>query len=150
MKPLMDYVTQVAESRSHMEQQVLFKWAAMKIKLSKFRSLSIIKGNSKATKFSVGWNEIPIIRGKSIKSLDHCYSLPLTDQHRWQDLSKQLKVGLHSIDKCDLNKYKVLCIYFGLIPKLLLPMQIYKVSLTKVETMERLISKYKKKMVGST
>ena len=44
MKAFMDDVTLVAESRSYMEQlmtslQELFKWAAMKIKPSKCRSL---------------------------------------------------------------------------------------------------------------
>ena len=48
----MDGVTLIAESRSHMEQlvtrpQVLFKWAAMKVKPSKCRSLSLLKGNCK-------------------------------------------------------------------------------------------------------
>ena len=80
---------------------------------------------------------------KSVKSLGRCYSLPLTDRHRWQNLGKQLQVGLHSIDKCDLiNKDKIGCIYFGLIPKLAWPLQIYEISLTKVETMEGLISKF--------
>ena len=37
------------------------------------------------------------------------------------------------------------CIYFGLIPKLSWPMQIYEVSITKVEAIEQLISKYMKK-----
>ena len=36
-----------------------------------------------------------------------------------------------------MNKDKIWCIYFRLIPKLAWPMQIYEVSLTKVETMER-------------
>ena len=47
-----------------------------------------------------------------------------------------------------MNKDKIWCIYFGLIPKLAWPLQIYEVSLTKVETMERLISKLKKKWLG--
>ena len=52
------------------------------------------------------------------------------------------------IDKCDiLNKDKVWCIYFGLIPKLSWPMQLYEVSLTKVKTMEQLNIQ---KVVGST
>ena len=56
---------------------------------------------------------------------------------------KQLQNGLRYIDKCDLmNKDKIWCIYFGLILKLPWPLQIYEVSLTKVETMERLISKF--------
>ena len=66
MKAFMDDVTLIAESRSHMEQlvmrlQELFKWAAMKIKPSKCRSLSLLKGNCKEIKFSVSGNEIPTI-----------------------------------------------------------------------------------------
>ena len=53
------------------------------------------------------------------------------------DISKLLKDGLRSIDKCDLlNKNKVWCICFGLFPKLSWPLQVYEVSFTKVETME--------------
>ena len=47
-----------------------------------------------------------------------------------------------------MNKDKIWCIYFGLIPKLAWSLQIYEVSLTKVETMERLISKSIKKWLG--
>ena len=66
MKAFMDDVTLIAESRSHMEQlvtrlQEFFKWAAMKIKPSKCRSLSLLKGNCKEIKFSVSGNEIPMI-----------------------------------------------------------------------------------------
>ena len=121
-------------------RQELFKWTEMKIKSSKCCRLSIIKGNCREIKFCIE---------KSVKSLGRCYSLPLTDQHQRQDLSKLLKDGLRSIDKCDLlNKGKVWCIYFGLFPKLSWPMQVYEVSITKVETMERLISKYMKTWLG--
>ena len=157
MKAFMDDVTLITESRSHLEQlvtrpQELFKWADMKIKPSKYRSLSLLKGTCKEIKFSVNGNEIPTIcEKKSVKSLGRSYSLPLTDRHRWQDLRKQLQNGLRSIDKCDLmNKDKTWCIYFGFIPKFSWSLQIYEVSLTKVETMKRLISKFIKKMVGST
>ena len=147
----MDDVTLIAESRSHMKQlvtrlQELFKWAAMK---TKDRSLSILKGKCKEIKFSIDGNEIPTICEKSVKNFGRCYSLPLIDRHRWQDRRKQLQDGLRSIDKCDLmNKDKIWCIYFGLIPKLASQMQIYEVSLTRVEKMERLISKFIKKWLG--
>ena len=50
---------------------------------------------------------------------------------------------------CDLmNNDKIWCIYFGLILKLAWSLQIYEVSLTKFETMERLISKFIKKWLG--
>ena len=86
----------------------------------------------------------PTLRETSVKSFGRCYSLLLTDRHRWQN-------ALRSIDKCDhVNKDKVWCFYFGLFPKLSWPMQIYEVSITKVETRERLISKYTKKWLGVT
>ena len=70
-KAFMNDGTLIAESRSHMEQlvtrlQELFKWAAMKIKPSKCRSLSLLKGNCKEIKFSVSENKIPTICEKSV------------------------------------------------------------------------------------
>ncbi len=56
---------------------------------------------------------------------------------RRRDLADEMGQG----KKNHMDKDKIWCIYFGLIPKLAWPMQIYEVSLTKVETMERLISK---------
>ena len=47
-----------------------------------------------------------------------------------------------------MNKGKKWCIYFGLIPNLAWSLQIYEVLLTKVETMERLISKFILKWLG--
>ena len=125
-------------SRSHMEQlvvhlQELFKWAGVKIKPKKCRSLSTIKGICKVVNFFAHGNEITTTHEKSVKSLDRRYSLP----HRWQDLNKQLLDGLRSIGKCDLlNKDKVWCIYLELITELSWSVQIYEVSLTKVETIE--------------
>ena len=151
MKAFMDDVTVISESKSHMEKllkrlQELFKRAVMKVKPSKSCSLSIIKGKCQEIKFSINNNVISTIREKSVKSPGRCYSLPLTDLHRWQDLLKQLKDGLLSIDKCDLMpKDKLWCVDFGLIPRLAWPMQIYEVSLSRIEKMESLISKFLKK-----
>ena len=154
MKAFMDDVTVISESKSHMEKllkrlQELFKQAVMKIKPSKICSLSIIKGKCQEIKFAINNNIIPTICEKSIKSLGRCYSLPLTDHHWWQHLLKQLKDRLLSIDKCDLIvKDKLWCVYFGLISRLAWPMQIYQVSLSRIEKMESLISKFLKKWLG--
>ena len=107
MKAFMDDVTVVSESKSHMEKllkrlQKLFKWAVMKIRASKSHCLSITKGRCQEIKSAIDNNVISAIREKNIKSLGRCYSLPLTDRHWWQDLLKQLKDGLLSIDKYDL------------------------------------------------
>ena len=69
MKAFMDDVTVISESKSHMEKllkrlQELFKWAVMKIKPSKSRSLSIIKVRCQEIKFAI---VILTIREKSVK-----------------------------------------------------------------------------------
>ena len=139
MKTFMDDMTVILELKLHMENllkrlQEFFMWAVMKKKPSKSRSLSIIKGKCQEIKFAINNNVIPTIPEKSIKSLGHCYSLPLTDHHQWQDLLKQLKDGLLSIVKCNLiAKDKLWCVYFGLITRLAGPMQIYEVSLSRIE-----------------
>ena len=148
LRAFMDDVTLVAESRFHIEQlvthlQQLFKWVAMKIKPEKCHSFTIIEGNCREIKFFVDRNKIPTIRKEALR-----VSVTATPYHghHWQDLSKLLKEGLCYPDKCDLlNKDKVMCIYFGLFPKLLWLMRVYELSITKIETMERLISKYTKK-----
>ena len=94
MKAFMDDVTVISELKSHMEKllkrlQEIFKWAVMKIKPSKSHSLSIIKGKCQEIKFAMDNNIIPTIHEKNIKRLGRCYSLPLTDHHRWQDHLKQ-------------------------------------------------------------
>ena len=64
MKAFMDDVTLIVESRSHMEHlvtclQEVFKWDATKIKTSKCRSLSLLKGNCKEIKFLCRWKGNP-------------------------------------------------------------------------------------------
>ena len=122
----------------------------MKIKSSKSHSHQIIiKRRCQEIKFAINNNVIPTICEKSVKSLGHYYSLSLTDRHRWQNLLKQLKDGLLSIDKCDLiAKDKLWCVYFGLIPRSAWPMQIYEVSFLRIEKMESLITKFLKKWLG--
>ena len=70
MKAFMDDVTMISESKSHVEKllkhlQELFKRVVMKIKPSKNRSLSIIKGRWLEIKFAIGNNVIPTIREKA-------------------------------------------------------------------------------------
>ena len=131
MKAFIDVVTMISESKLHMEEllkclQEPFKWAVMKLKPSKSRNLSIIKERFKEIESAIDDNVVPTIREKSVKSLGHSYSLSLTDRHRWQDLLKQLKDEFLSI-------YKLWSVYFGLIPRLAWPMQIYEVSLSRIE-----------------
>ena len=99
--------------------------------IDKKKYIFIITERKLQRKFSVNGNKIP-----TIHLLINIFGRTQENSYKW-------------IDKCDLmNKDKIWCIYFGLIPKLACPMLIYEVSLTKVETMEQLISKFMKKWLG--
>lgn len=43
---------------------------------------------------------------------------------------------------------KAWCFPFGLLPRLLWPLQVYEVTMTRVETMERSIRSYRRKWLG--
>ncbi len=58
------------------------KWASMKIKPSKSRSISISRGKLSDRKFVVDEEEIPIIREKSLKSLGRWYKADLHDREQ--------------------------------------------------------------------
>ena len=53
------------------------------------------------------------------------------------------------IDKVDLpGKLKVWLYQHGLLPRLMWPLQVYEVTLTRVETIQRHINKYLRKWLG--
>ena len=67
MKAFMDDTTVISESKRQMEKllkrlQELFKWAVLKIRSTKSRNLSIIKGRCQEIKFAIDHN---VIREKS-------------------------------------------------------------------------------------
>ena len=113
MKAFMYDVILVEESRSNMEQLVTnrqkhFEWAVMKNKALKMPQFINDYRRLQIDKVVHLWERNPPPPKKASRASVACYSLPLTDQHSWQDLSKLLKDRLRSIDKCDLpNKDKV-------------------------------------------
>ena len=57
--------------------------------------------------------------------------------------------GLEVIDKSMLpGKLKIWCLQFGLLPRIMWPLTIYDLTLTRVEKMERMISSYVRKWLG--
>ena len=72
MKAFMDDVIVISESKSHMEKllkclQELFEWTVMKVKPSKSRILSTIKGKCQEIRLAINNNVIPTIHKKRKK-----------------------------------------------------------------------------------
>ena len=154
MRAFMDDVTTLVESEEgtrRLLRQIdeLIDWARMKAKPSKSRSLSIVKGKVKAVQFQLKQDCIPTVKEEPVKSLGRWYSIPLTDRHRGVEVEKKLKEGLQAIDGVDLlGKHKAWCFQFGLLPRILWPLQVYEIALSRVERMEQCVNKFIRKWLG--
>ena len=122
----------------------------MKFKPKKSRSLSLRKGKViDSVVFRVANQDIPSVTEEPVKSLGRWYDDTLKDTQRGKETKHMSEEGLKTIDQCGLpGKYKVWCLQFMLIPKLLWPLMIYDICTSTVETMEAKINKYTRKWLG--
>lgn len=124
------------------------EWARMKIKPSKSRSISIIKGRLSDHRIFIG-KPIPTVMEKTMKSLGRWYDATLKDTKQVDQLRRDTFNGLERIDRSLLpGSLKLWCYQFGLLPRLIWPLTIYKVSVLKVEKLERMIISFIKKWLG--
>ncbi|KAK7886737.1 hypothetical protein WMY93_026358 [Mugilogobius chulae] len=125
------------------------KWAQMEIKPSKSRSVSIVKGKLDQCRFYIGEDPIPTVTERPVKSLGRWYDASLKDSVQIDQIKEDTNNGLKTIDKTLLpGRFKLWCLQFGLLPRLMWPLTIYDIPLYKVEKLERMISSYAKKWLG--
>ena len=124
-------------------------WARMKFKPSKSRSISIVKGKLTDQRFHINNAPIPLVSELPVKSLGRLYNARLKDSDQSDQLREETIKGLVSIDKTLLpGKLKLWCLQFGLLPRLMWPLTVYEIPMTKVEKLERTVSSYIKKWLG--
>lgn len=118
-------------------------WARIKIKPSKSRSISIVKGVLSDVKFFIREDPIPTVTEKPGKSLGKWYDASLKDKDQVQQLRKDISSGLQSIDNTQLpGKLKAWCLQFGLLPRTLWPLAVYEVPISTTEKLERTVTGY--------
>ncbi|XP_076879265.1 uncharacterized protein LOC143527830 [Brachyhypopomus gauderio] len=123
--------------------------ARMKVKPSKSRSVSIVKGKLTQEKYVMEGEVIPSILEKSVKSLGRWYTAALNDKEQVVELRKELGEAINSIDKSFLpGKLKLWCLQFGLLPRLRWPLTVYDIPMTEVERLERIVNKAVRKWLG--
>ena len=124
----------------------LFTWARMKAKPRKSRSLSLVGGSVREIHFKIGGDKIPTVKEKPVKSLGRLYSIPLTDRHRGTEVQKVALKEHKSIDKtCLPGNMKAWCYQHGLLPRLLWPLQMYEIAISRVERIQQYSNKYLRK-----
>ncbi|GFR84957.1 reverse transcriptase [Elysia marginata] len=122
----------------------------MKFKLKKSRSLARKKGKiEEAVTFTVAEQQIPTASQEPVKSLGSWYDSSMKDTRRGVETVKFATEGLLAINKCRLqSKFKVWCLQFILIPKLLWPLLVYNICCATVKSDEAQINKYTRKLLG--
>ncbi len=125
------------------------KWARLKIKPNKSRSLSVIKGKLVEHRFLIGKEPIPTVAEKPVKSLGGWYDASLKDRALVDQIRVDTISGLKTIDKTLLpGRMKLWCLQFGLLSRLMWPLTIYEVPLSTVEHLEQLVRSFAKKWLG--
>ena len=155
LKAFMDDTTIVSTKESETRRLLerldnLVAQSRMKFKPKKSRSLSLRKGKvSSAVTFNISEQVIPTVSQEPVKSLGRWYDDSLKDSKRRDEAKKTAEESLQIIDQCGLQgKYKVWCLQFMLIPKLLWPLLMYDISTYTVELMEAKMNKYTRKWLG--
>ena len=113
-------VTKACTARLLGKLQENIELAHMKIKPSKSRSISIVKGKLSDHRFHIGKEPIPMVSEKPVKSLGRWYDASLKDKEQVEHLRKEVATGLENIDRTLLpGKLKLWCMQYRLLPCLL-------------------------------
>ena len=126
-----------------------FKWGRLIVKPSKCRALVLEKGVPK--KNPVYWEdrEITSVLKEEIRYLGKEYNHLLTDNQQINETMKKLKTGLKKIDRTVIaQKCKCWILQNMMIPRLIWPLTIYAFPQSKVEQMEKDITRHLKKWLG--
>ena len=129
--------------------QANIAWARMKFKPSKSRRISIVNGKLVDQRFHIKDTPIPLVSELPVKSLGRWYNASLKDKDQSDQLREETIKGLVSIDKTSLpGKLELWCLQIGLLPRMMWPLTVYEIPMTKVKKLERTVSSYIKKWLG--
>lgn len=79
--------------------QESINWARMKMKPSKSRSISVVKGVLRDTRFYIGDDPVPTVSEQPVKSLGRWYNSSLEDKEQVQQLMQEIVNGLNNTGK---------------------------------------------------
>ena len=123
------------------EMESKLKWGRLEAKPEKCRYLSIWKGEVTTSNLQIGGKQITSIADKPIKYLGKEYNVTLSDKKQIEATISTTKDGLKRIDKSHINgRYKCWIVQHMLLPRIMWPLMIYTIPMSKVEEIQRLIT----------
>ena len=142
----MDDITTTTNTKvqsSHLLRELAGKleWGRLKVKPGKCRSLVIQKGAVSKSTIDINGEPITSITEKPIKYLGKTYNLTMGEKEQIEDAVQQVTEGLKKIEKSKVSgRYKCWMVQFMLLPRIMWPLTIYNVPMTKIEEVQRKIT----------
>ncbi|GFO10260.1 reverse transcriptase [Plakobranchus ocellatus] len=143
LKAFMDDTTSICSKEDETRRMLtrlddLMSWCRMEFKPKKSRSLSIRRGKvDESTTFTVAEPQIPTVSQEPVKSLGRWYDSSMKDTRRRAETFELASESLLAFKKCALQgKFKIWCLQFMLIAKLLWPLLVYAICSSTVEAIE--------------
>ena len=126
-----------------------FKWARLEVKPEKCRVLVIKKGKVVNQEIRYNNQRIKPLQEEPVKYLGKVYNKTCKEKEQIEDIGEQVKSGLKTIDKANLpGKCKAWILEKLLLPRLMWPISIYSVPMTKVEDWQKQMTAMLKKWLG--
>ena len=87
-----------------------------------------------------------MVKEKLVKRMWRWYQTTLSDRSQVVEVHKMATEGLKNVDKSKLpGKFKIWCLQFGLYPRLIWPLTMYEVALSRMEIIEKKCGAYTQK-----
>ena len=143
--------TRTPVQTNHLLKEIarFFSWARLEVKPEKCRALVIKKG--KVINHPIMYNnqQIKPIQEEPVKYLGKVYNKTCNDQDNIAEIGEKVKTGLKTIDKANLpGKCKAWILENLLLPRLMWPISIYTIAMTKIEEWQKQITSMLKKWLG--
>ena len=127
----------------------IFKWAGLEGRPEKCRSLVIIKGEVSKKTPTIDGKAITSITEKPVKHLGKEYNKSMNEKDQIEEVMKECKMSLKKIERCKVpGQYKAWMMQHMLLPRIMWPLTIYNIPMTKVEEMQRQITLKLKRWLG--
>ena len=125
------------------------KWAGLKVRPGKCRSLVIVKGEVSKRMPVINGNPIVSVSERPVKYLGKVYDKTLSDRVQIEETVEELRRNLEKLERCRVpGRYKAWMIQHMVLPRLMWPLTIYHVPETRVREMQRRITAKLKKWLG--
>ena len=141
--------TQVQTKGLLEELATKLNWAKLTPKPEKCRSLVILRGKISKRTLELNGKPITSITEKPVKYLGKSYNMKMDEKEQIEQTVNQAKSELKMIEKCRLpGRYKGWIVQHMLLPRIMWPLSIYNVPVSKVEEIQGKITTSLKRWLG--